>query len=68
MASVVKKYQFNELLSVVKKHPDLNKAEVEIEKARLLFKKIQGETGPKFSALVGIAPDESVSGNSRLIF
>lgn len=63
-ASVVKKYQFKELLSLVKKHPDLNKAEVEIEKARLLFKKIQGETGPKFSALVGIAPNESVSGNS----
>lgn len=62
-ASEAKKYQFSELLSLIKKHPDLDKAQVEIEKARLLFKKIQGETGPKFSAIVGIAPNESVSGN-----
>lgn len=63
-ATETKKYQFHELLSLVKKHPEMDKAQVEIEKARLLFKKIQGETGPKFSAIVGIAPNESVSGNS----
>lgn len=62
-AAEIKKYSFSELVSAVKKHPDLEKANTEIEKARLLFRKIQGETGPKLNAIIGIAPNESVRGN-----
>lgn len=44
-------------------HPEILIEKFEIDKARALFNRIDGETNPKISILSGIGPNKSVVGN-----
>ncbi len=59
-----KEITLKEVIASVKNHPDLSLVQVEIDKANLLYKKIDGEFGPKISLLGGIAPNKEVKGDA----
>jgi outer membrane protein TolC len=58
-----KTYSLKELIALAKTHPEIKVEEFEIDKAKTLFNKIEGETGPKISLVAGIGPNRSVVGN-----
>jgi outer membrane protein TolC len=59
-----KSYELKELISLVKLHPEVKIEQFQVEKARTLFDRIDGETRPKVSILSGLGPNKSVSGNA----
>lgn len=59
-----KAYQLKELIELAKVHPEVEIETYEVEKARTLFERIDGETRPKLSILSGIGPNKSVTGNA----
>ncbi|MEA9355831.1 TolC family protein [Bacteriovorax sp. PP10] len=58
-----KAYQLKELIELAKVHPEVKIEEFEVEKAKTLFERINGETRPKLSILSGVGPNKSVTGN-----
>jgi outer membrane protein TolC len=58
-----KAYQLKELIELAKVHPEVKIEEFEVEKAKTLFERINGETRPKLSILSGVGPNKSVKGN-----
>jgi outer membrane protein len=63
-SAIAKPYELKELLSLVKSHPEIKIEQFEVEKAKTLFTRINGETRPKLSILSGIGPNKSVTGNA----
>lgn len=59
-----KAYQLKELIELAKVHPEVKIEEFEVEKAKTLFERINGEIRPKLSILSGIGPNKSVTGNA----
>jgi outer membrane protein TolC len=59
-----KAYQLKELIELAKVHPEVKIEEFEVEKAKTLFERINGETRPKLSILSGVGPNKSVTGNA----
>ncbi len=59
-----KTYTLNDLMNHIQKHPDVLENEFEISKAENQINKIKGEIGPKFSAIVGMGPNYSTTGNA----
>lgn len=63
-ASYARPYQLKELIELAKVHPEVLIETYEVEKAKTLFERIDGETRPKLSLLAGIGPNKSVTGNA----
>lgn len=59
-----KAYQLKELIELAKVHPEVKIEEFEVEKAKTLFERINGEARPKLSILSGVGPNKSVTGNA----
>lgn len=59
-----KNYELKELVNLVKVHPEIKIEQFEIEKAKALFERIDGETRPKVSLLAGLGPNKSATGNA----
>lgn len=59
-----KAYQLKELIELAKIHPEVEIETYEVEKAKTLFERIDGETRPKLSILSGIGPNKSATGNA----
>ena len=59
-----KTYQLKELIELAKVHPEVEIESFEVEKAKTLFERIDGETRPKLTILSGIGPNKSVTGNA----
>lgn len=64
VSAQAKTYQLKELIELVKVHPEIKIEQFEVEKARTLFDRIDGETRPKLSILGGLGPNKSVTGNA----
>ena len=62
--SQAKTFQLKELIELAKVHPEVVIESFEVEKAKTLFERIDGETRPKLSILSGIGPNKSVTGNA----
>lgn len=58
-----KAYQLKELIELAKVHPEVEIETYEVEKAKTLFERIDGETRPKLSILSGLGPNKSATGN-----
>lgn len=59
-----KAYQLKELIELAKVHPEVEIETYEVEKAKTLFERIDGETRPKLTILSGLGPNKSASGNA----
>lgn len=59
-----KAYELKELIGLIKNHPEIKIEQFEVEKARTLFERIDGETRPKLTILSGVGPNKSVTGNA----
>ena len=57
-----KPYQLKELIALALVHPEIKIEQFEVEKAKTLFERIDGETRPKLSILSGIGPNKSTVG------
>lgn len=64
VSAQAKTYQLKELIELAKVHPEIKIEQFEVEKARTLFDRIDGETRPKLSILGGLGPNKSVTGNA----
>ena len=62
--SQAKTFQLKELIELAKVHPEVEIETFEVEKAKTLFERIDGETRPKFKILSGIGPNKSTTGNA----
>lgn len=61
--SFAKDYELKELINLAKNHPEIKIEQFQVEKARTLFERIDGETRPKISILGGLGPNKSVNGD-----
>lgn len=59
-----KSYQLRELVELARIHPEVQIETYEVDKAKTLFERIDGETRPKLSILSGLGPNKSVTGNA----
>ena len=59
-----KAYQLKELIELAKVHPEVEIETYEVEKAKTLFERIDGETRPRLSILSGVGPNKSAKGNA----
>jgi outer membrane protein TolC len=59
-----KVYQLKELIGLAKVHPEVQIENFEVEKAKTLFDRIDGETRPKITILSGLGPNKGVTGNA----
>lgn len=62
MDAEAKSYQLKELIAKALVHPEIKIEEFEIEKAKTLFDRIDGEMRPKLSLISGIGPNKSTRG------
>lgn len=60
--SHAKAYQLKELIEKAKIHPEVKIEEFEVQKANVLFDRIDGEFRPRLSLVSGIGPNKSVTG------
>ena len=58
-----KPYQLKELIEKAKTHPEVKIEQFEVDKANVLFERIDGEFRPRLSLVSGIGPNKSVKGN-----
>lgn len=58
-----KVYQLKELIEKAKTHPEVKIEQFEVDKANVLFDRIDGEFRPRLSLVSGIGPNKSVKGN-----
>lgn len=58
-----KPYQLKELIEKAKTHPEVKIEQFEVDKANVLFERIDGEFRPRLSLVSGIGPIKSVKGN-----
>jgi hypothetical protein len=60
-----KVYQLKELIALTKVHPEIKIEQFEVDKARSLFDRIDGETTrPKITILGGLGPNKSTKGDA----
>ncbi len=57
-----KPYQLRELIEKAKTHPEVKIEQFEVDKANVLFERIDGESRPRISLVSGIGPNKSVKG------
>lgn len=57
-------YELKELIALAKVHPEVKIEQFEVEKAKTLFERIDGETRPRLSILSGIGPNKTTTGNA----
>ena len=63
--SNAKIYQLKELIALTKNHPEIKIEQFEVDKAQVLFDRIDGETSrPKLTILAGLGPNKSTQGNA----
>ncbi|MBC7427864.1 MAG: TolC family protein [Bacteriovorax sp.] len=63
-AAEARVYQLKELIGLTKVHPEIKIEQFEIDKAQVLFARIDGETRPRLSILSGMGPNKSSQGNA----
>nr|BDT29230.1 TolC family protein [Bacteriovorax sp. HI3] len=61
-AAEARPYQLKELIEKAKVHPEVKIEQFEVDKANVLFDRIDGEFRPRLSLVSGIGPNKSVTG------
>lgn len=59
-----KEYELSALIEMVSNHPEVVIESAEVEKAKTLIEKIDGESRPKISIMAGVGPNYTRKGNA----